>query len=51
MDIYGILGMDADIRNGFTTIRFDFDIHADASPEDIAAVVAQSQKVRPFSTS
>lgn len=44
MDIYGILGMDADIRNGFSAIRVSFDIDADASAEDIAAVVAQSQK-------
>ena len=44
MDIYGILGMDVDIRNGFSAIRVSFDIDANASPEDIAAVVAQSQK-------
>lgn len=44
MDIYGILGMDADIRNGFSTIRVSFDIDADASRADIEAIVAQSQK-------
>lgn len=44
MDIAGILGIDADVRNGFSAIRVVFEIDADASPEDIAAVVAQSQK-------
>ena len=40
----GILGMDPDIRNGFSAIRVTFDIDADASPDDIRALVAQSQK-------
>lgn len=44
IDVRGILGMDADIRNGFSAIRATFDIDADASAEDIAALVAQSQK-------
>ncbi|MDA5095823.1 OsmC family protein [Aliiroseovarius sp. KMU-50] len=44
MDLYGILGVDADVRNGFSAIRVRFEIDADASPEDIAALVAQSQK-------
>ena len=44
MDISGILGIDPDVRNGFSAIRISFEIDADASPEDIAAVVAQSQK-------
>ncbi|MEO1140264.1 MAG: OsmC family protein [Pseudomonadota bacterium] len=44
MDMAGILGIDADIRNGFTAVRVKFDIDADASGEDIAALVAQSQK-------
>jgi uncharacterized OsmC-like protein len=44
MDIYGILGMDADVRNGFSAIRVSFDIDADASAEEIRALVAQSQK-------
>ncbi|WP_299832513.1 OsmC family protein [uncultured Roseobacter sp.] len=44
MDIAGILGIDADVRNGFSAIRVEFDIDADASSEDIAALVAQSQK-------
>jgi uncharacterized OsmC-like protein len=44
MDIQGILGMDADVRNGFDDIKVKFDIDADASREDIEALVAQSQK-------
>ena len=44
MDIQGILGIDADVRNGYQGIRVNFEIDADASQEDIEAVVAQSQK-------
>ena len=44
MNLYGILGIDSDVRNGFRAIRVTFDIDADASADDIAALVAQSQK-------
>jgi uncharacterized OsmC-like protein len=44
MDLQGILGIDEDVRNGFSAIRVHFDIKADATPDEIAAVVAQSQK-------
>src|SRR6201997_2429360 len=44
MDILGILGADPDVRNGFSGIRVHYQIDADASPEDIEALVAQSQK-------
>jgi uncharacterized OsmC-like protein len=44
MNVLGILGADPDIRNGFNDITVRFDIDADASPEDIQALVAQSQK-------
>jgi uncharacterized OsmC-like protein len=44
MNVLGILGADPEIRNGFTAINVHFDIDADASPEDIEALVAQSQK-------
>jgi len=44
MDIQGILGMDGDIRNGFDGIKVKFRVDADASPDDIKALVAQSQK-------
>jgi uncharacterized OsmC-like protein len=36
--------MDDDVRNGFGAIRVHFDIRADASEDDIKALVAQSQK-------
>ena len=44
MDLYGILGIDSDVRNGFSGIRVTYDIDADAKREDIEALVAQSQK-------
>jgi uncharacterized OsmC-like protein len=44
MDIQGILGIDDEVRNGFGAIRVHFDISADASEDDIRALVAQSQK-------
>ena len=44
MNVLGILGADPDIRNGFNDISVRFDIDADASAEDIKALVAQSQK-------
>lgn len=44
MDIQGILGIDSDVRNGFDGIKVSYDIDADASEDDIKAVVAQSQK-------
>lgn len=44
MDLSGILGIDADVRNGFRSIRVKFDIDADATADEIAALVAQSQK-------
>lgn len=44
MDIRGILGADSDVRNGFDGIKVTYKIDADASPDDIKALVAQSQK-------
>ena len=44
MDIQGILGIDSDVRNGFDGINVNYQIDADASDEEIAALVAQSQK-------
>jgi len=44
MDIQGILGIDSDVRNGFDGIKVTYDIDADATPDEIRAVVAQSQK-------
>ena len=44
MDILGVLGADTDARNGFNHIKVTFDIDADATPDEIRALVAQSQK-------
>jgi uncharacterized OsmC-like protein len=43
-DIRGMLGVDSDVRNGFRDIKVTFTIDADASKQDIEALVAQSQK-------
>jgi uncharacterized OsmC-like protein len=44
MNVLGILGADTDARNGFDKVAVRFAIDADASREDIEALVAQSQK-------
>ena len=44
MDLQGILGIDSDVRNGFSGIKVSYDIDADASRDEIKALVAQSQK-------
>jgi uncharacterized OsmC-like protein len=44
MDIQGILGIDGDVRNGFDGIKVTYKIDADATPEELRALVAQSQK-------
>ena len=44
MDVRGILGIDTDVRNGFSGIKVTYTIDADATPEEIKALVAQSQK-------
>jgi uncharacterized OsmC-like protein len=44
MDLQGILGIDSDVRNGYDDIKVTFNIDANASKEDIEALVAQSQK-------
>jgi len=44
MDIQGILGIDSDVRNGFDGVKVTYNIDADATPEEIKALVAQSQK-------
>ena len=40
----GILGGDPETRNGFNEIRVHYHIDADATPEEIEALAAQSQK-------
>jgi len=44
MDLQGILGIDDAVRNGFDGIRVHYEIDADATQDEIAALVAQSQK-------
>ena len=44
MDVRGILGIDSDVRNGFGNIKVTYKIDADASPDELKALVAQSQK-------
>ncbi len=44
MDIQGILGIDSDVRNGFDGIKVSYKIDADATADELNALVAQSQK-------
>jgi uncharacterized OsmC-like protein len=44
MDMQGVLGVDPEVRNGFSDIRVHFDIDADATRDELEALVAQSQK-------
>jgi uncharacterized OsmC-like protein len=44
MDLHGILGADPEVRNGFSGVTVDYDIDADATADEIRALVAQSQK-------
>ncbi len=44
MNVLGILGADPDVRNGFDAVSVRYRIDADATPADIEALVAQSQK-------
>ncbi len=44
LDLRGILGADSDVRNGFNDVQVRFDIDADATRQEIEALVAQSQK-------
>ncbi len=44
MDIQGILGIDSDVRNGFDGIKVSYKIDADATSDELNALVAQSQK-------
>ena len=43
-DLHGILGADPQIRNGFSGVRVSYTIDADATAEQLEALVAQSQK-------
>ena len=43
-DLHGILGADPDVRNGFSGVKVSYTIDADATADEIRALVAQSQK-------
>ena len=43
-DLHGILGADPQVRNGFSGVRVSYAIDADATLDEIKALVAQSQK-------
>jgi uncharacterized OsmC-like protein len=43
-DLHGILGADPEVRNGFSSVRVSYKIDADATADEIRALVAQSQK-------
>lgn len=44
MDVQGVMGVDPEVRNGFSGIDVHYDIDADATPEELEALVAQAQK-------
>ena len=44
MDLHGILGADPEVRNGFSGVAVSYVIDADAGPDEVKALVAQSQK-------
>ncbi len=43
-DLQGILGVDPDVPNGFGGVTVNYEVDADATPAEIQALVAQSQK-------
>jgi uncharacterized OsmC-like protein len=44
MDVQGVMGVDPEVRNGFSGVNVHFDVDADATPEELEALVAQAQK-------
>ena len=44
IDLLGILGLSAEVRNGYRQIRVSFEIEGDASAEQLAALVEQSRR-------
>src|SRR5690349_3830520 len=44
MDLHGILGADPEVRNGFSGVAVRYVIDADATRDEVEALVAQSQK-------
>ncbi len=44
MDVRGLLGIDPEIRNGFSEIRIDFDVQGDADRETLDSLIEASKK-------
>lgn len=44
LDFRGTMGIDRDVPVGFTDIRLTFDLESDASPEDLAALLATTER-------
>lgn len=44
IDVRGVLGIDQDVRKGFSAVSIDFDIDADATDEEIDALIAGGTK-------
>jgi uncharacterized OsmC-like protein len=44
IDVRGVLGIDPDIRKGFSKVTVEFDVDADAEPDVIDALVAAGTK-------
>jgi uncharacterized OsmC-like protein len=43
IDLLGILGLSAEVRNGYRQIRVHLDVEGDASPEELDALVERSR--------
>ncbi len=43
IDVQGVLGIDPDVRNGFSSIEVSYDIDADATDDEIAALLETSR--------
>ena len=44
IDLMGILGLSAEVRNGYRQIRVNFEVEGDASPEELVALLEQSRR-------
>ena len=44
LDLHGILGADPHVRNGFSGVKVTYQIDAEATDDQVKALVAQSQK-------
>jgi uncharacterized OsmC-like protein len=44
IDVRGVLGIDPDIRKGFSQVSVEFDVDADADPEVVDALIASATK-------